>query len=316
MTHFQFTSPNAAGAEDNQAMLIAMREALLEVQKVEVDTINAAPKIAEIEGEAIQNQANQEAKQMRCQGAGSILGGATGFLAGGLEIRNTHEATQTETLNETANLFDSYANALEDGATAPRGPALTSEARNGEGVVQPTDLEESAEQIEANNQRSQSVKEQVRDEFEKPVEETKTLKERKADLKARKESLEEDKVKLRQKSAEMTEEHRSEMIKRFRNKANSLRSDARALSDAHSKQTNINMQIGQVGNALGQTVGSYGGATAKVQAGTEQRQAEMSRLLAQGRQKTEDNASGQVKSVSDALKGAVDAQRNYYSTRG
>lgn len=321
MTHFQFTSPNAAGAKDNQAMLTAMREALREVQKVEAEVISAAPAIAQLEGEAIQSQAEHESSQMRSQAIGSIVGGTAGIISSSAEFGNQRASAPSETLVNEAQLNEDYANALEDGKTAPDQTGLHAQAEDGDTTDNARlDREDSIEQIqELENKKSEAAKDYVRNKFETDAEKCELksgARNRQVEAENQNDAINEDKAELRRKSSEMTKEHRAELVNRFRRRADSLRARANNIDAQSQRRSNITQGFGQIGNAAGQAGGGYAAASAKMQAGVEQRQAEMSRLLAQGRQKTEDNSTTQTKSVADSLKGAVDAQRNYYSSRG
>lgn len=319
MTHFQFTSPNAAGAKDNQAMLTAMREALKEVQAVEAEVISAAPMIAEVQGDAIQSQAEHEASQMRAQAIGSIVGGGVGILSAGADLFNERAGASSDSLLEEAQYNDDYADALEDGSSIEDASTIQAEAEESDTTHLPrTDQEETTE-ADQGGQRSQDAKDRVRNKFESDSQkgELKSgARNRQAEAESHEDAVKRDKAELRRESSEMNPEDRSEMVKRFRRRADNLRSEAHKIDSQIQRKSQRYQTYGQIGNSISQASGSFMSASEKEQAGTDQRQAEMSRLLAQGRQKTEDNSSGQAKSVADSLKGAVDAQRNYYASRG
>lgn len=320
MTHFQFTSPNAAGAKDNQAMLTAMREALKEVQAVEAEVISAAPMIAEVQGDAIQSQAEHEASQMRAQAIGSIVGGGVGILSAGADLFNERAGASSDALLEEAQYNDDYADALEDGKSIEDTNTIQAEAEESDTTDLPrTDQEETAQARQTREQRSEEAKERVRNKFESDAQKGELkngARNRQTEAESHEDAVKRDKAELRRESSEMNAEDRSDMVKRFRRRADNLRSQAHKVDSQIQRKSQRYQTYGQIGNSISQASGSFMSAYEKEQAGTDQRQAEMSRLLAQGRQKTEDNSSGQAKSVADSLKGAVDAQRNYYASRG
>lgn len=317
---FQFTSPNAAGAQDNQAMLAALRESLKEVQKVEANTIELAPKIAAIEGDAIKHQAEQESAQMKSQGIGSIASGVAVMSTAVSEGINIRQSAPADHLLSEADLNDSYANALEDGAPTDPATAVHLHVEDGNTTAQtPGDVEEAPNQRQNQQELSINAKKTVREQFETHAENRNlksSARERQTSANNESDAIQMDKNQLRDLSSQMTKEHRAELVSRFRARAASQRANAQHIDAASQRLSNRNQAIGQFGSSAAQGFGNTYASAKKITAGEEQYEAEMARQLAQARSKTQDTARSQVQGATDSLKSATDSMRNYYSSRG